>query len=161
VRVLSAVALIAAAVWLGGLLILGAVVAPIIFASVPAPTSADAMILVFRRFDSFAMSAAACVLVVEAVRACYTPVRRLDIARIAAAVLAAGLAVWEGVSLSPHIEALHRSGAVRGDGAAGVELDRVHEIAERSAQIELLLLVLLIVLHAFSLPRAERRGAPA
>jgi uncharacterized membrane protein len=150
------VALLATAVWLGGLLVLGAVVAPIVFSTVPAPVSADAMIAVFRRFDSIAMSAAACVLVVEAVRARRAAVRRLDLARIGAALLAAALAVWEGMSLSPRIEALHRSGAIRGLGSAGMELDAIHKLARTDAQIELVLLVILVVLQAFSLAPVER-----
>ena len=45
------VALLAIAVWLGGLLALGAVVAPVVFSMVSMPASADAMTTVFRRFD--------------------------------------------------------------------------------------------------------------
>ncbi len=158
---LSTVALVAVGVWLGGLVALGAIAAPIVFAMVPAPTSADAMVVVFRRFDSVTMSAAACVLVVEAVRARFAPVRRLDLARIAASGLASALAVWEGVSLSPRIEALHRSGAIRGLGSAGMELDRVHETARMVGQVELLLLVVVVALHAFSLAPVQRKPGDA
>ena len=51
VRIATAISTLAAAVWLGGILVLGAIVAPIVFHEVPAPTSADAMTHVFLRFD--------------------------------------------------------------------------------------------------------------
>ena len=46
-------------VWLGGLVALGAIAAPVVFAIVPMPASADAMTVVFRRFDLVAMACAA------------------------------------------------------------------------------------------------------
>ena len=68
-RTLAIVALLAVAVWLGGLVALGAVAAPVVFSTVPWPSSADAMSIVFRRFDAVAMACAAIVLATEAVRA--------------------------------------------------------------------------------------------
>src|SRR5271165_1109743 len=68
-RAASSVALLALAVWLGGLVALGAITAPIVFAVAPYPQSADAMTLVFRRFDHVAMACAAFVLGAEAVKA--------------------------------------------------------------------------------------------
>jgi putative copper export protein len=43
VTTIAIVQLLSIAVWAGGLLALGAIVAPIVFRTVPAPTSADAM----------------------------------------------------------------------------------------------------------------------
>jgi len=68
-RTLAIVALLAVAVWLGGLAALGAVAAPVVFSTVPWPSSADAMSIVFRRFDAVAMACAAIVLSTEAIRA--------------------------------------------------------------------------------------------
>ena len=68
-RILTIVALLAVAVWLGGLTALGAVAAPVVFSTVPWPSSADAMTIVFRRFDAVAMACAAIVLATEAARA--------------------------------------------------------------------------------------------
>ena len=56
------VTLLALSLWLGGMIVLGAVVAPIVFSVLPLPTSADAMTLVFRRFDAIAVTSAAIVL---------------------------------------------------------------------------------------------------
>jgi hypothetical protein len=147
-------ALLAAAVWLGGLLALGAIAAPVVFSVVPAPTSADAMTLVFQRFDRVAMTCSALVLIAEgglALSARGARFRAIDVARIASGALAAALAVVEGAIVSPKIAALHASGAIRGLGPAGLELARAHDLAERCGQGQLILLTTLIVLHVVSL----------
>jgi hypothetical protein len=148
--VLEAAALLALAVWLGGFATLGAVVAPLVFGIVSAPESADAMTAVFRRFDSIAIGCAIVVLVVEGAHAVLRrPVLRRDVARGALGVAAAALAIAQATVVSPHIERLHREGAVRGLGAAGLELDQVHHLAESLAKTELTLLLVVLVLHAF------------
>jgi hypothetical protein len=154
---LEAVALLAIAVWLGGFATLGAVVAPLVFGLVAAPESADAMTAVFRRFDSIAIVCAVVVLVVEGAHAALRrSLFRRDLARGAFAVGAAALAIVEATVVSPHIERLHREGAIRGLGQAGLELDAVHHLAESLAKTELTLLTVVLVLHAF---RFQRAGA--
>ena len=112
---IAAIQLLALAVWAGGLLALGAVVAPIVFRVVPAPTSADAMTLVFRRFDVVAIVCAAVALVAEAAFAVRGgKVTRADLARGLCLVGAAALAITIGTWLSPGISELHRGGAIRG-----------------------------------------------
>jgi Domain of unknown function (DUF4149) len=153
---LEALSLLALSVWLGGFGILGAVVAPLVFGIVPAPASADAMTAVFRRFDSVAIACAVIVLVVEGAHAYLrAPLLRRDLVRAGLAVVAGGLAVVEATVISPHIEALHLAGAVRGLGAAGLELDSVHHTAESLAKIELTLLVIVLAIHAFRGDRAH------
>jgi putative copper export protein len=158
-RIATAVGIIAAGAWLGGLATLGAVVAPIVFRNVPAPTSADAMTLVFRRWDKVAIACAALVLLAEGARAVLrAPVRRVDLARIALAGLAAGLALWTGLSLSPHVEALHRAGAIRGLGPDGLELEAVHRVAEASGKGQVYALLAVLVLYALSPGEAKPRA---
>ncbi len=148
-RTLSAVALLAAAAWLGGLVALGAVVAPVVFALVSWPSNADAMTIVFRHFDLVAMSCGALLLATEAVRAVAgAPSSRLDQGRAVLSLLAAGGAVFEGVHVSPRIAALHAAGAIRGVGGPGIELARLHDLAESCGKAQVLLLVIVIVLHA-------------
>ena len=74
--VAGSLALLAAGVWLGGIVVLGAIVAPTVFGIVPAPTSADAMTVVFVSFDKIAMTAAAIVAVAEVVRSRAAPAHR-------------------------------------------------------------------------------------
>jgi hypothetical protein len=158
-------ALLALGVWVGGMFALGAIAAPVVFGTVPAPTSADAMTIVFRRFDRVAI---ACVLVVLAVEAALvlaprwtgsTRITRVDVARVGAAVVAAACAFAGGLFVSPKIEALHRAGAIRGLGPAGLELESAHRLAERLGSAELALATIVIALHVVSLVRKGLRLA--
>jgi hypothetical protein len=164
-RSLSIVALLAVAVWLGGLIALGAIAAPVVFSHVSFPASADAMTLVFRRFDAVAMASAAVVLGTEAVRpAAGMPFARPDHARALVSLLAAALAVFEGVKVSPRIADLHAAGAIRGVDAAGVELARLHDLAETCGKAQLVLLAIVVGLHVIALSSpagASPRSRPA
>lgn len=149
-----AVYLLALVPWAGGLVVLGAIVAPTVFRNVPAPASADAMTIVFRRFDALAISCALVCLVMEAVLAARGgKPARLDLVRGLGTVVAAGCAITVGAWLSPGIHALHRGGAIRGSGPDGLELEKLHQLAETTSKIELSLLLAVIVL---TLLRARR-----
>jgi len=156
----SVASALAVAIWLGGLVALGAITAPIVFTVVSMPQSADAMTLVFRRFDVVAMSCAAIALAAEATRTlARVPFARLDHARAAVTTLAAIAATYEGTNVSPRIAALHMSGAVRGLGPAGIELSRLHDIAEACGKAEVLLLLAVVALQVIcSTRRPEVRG---
>jgi uncharacterized membrane protein len=148
-RVLDVLSILSVALWLGGLLILGAVVAPTVFGMVPAPYSADAMTVVFRRFDVVAFGCAVVLLVAEVGRALVRkPLLRLDVARMAFACVAAGLVVLQATVLSPKIAHLHESGAVRGLAEAGMELEAIHRLSETVAKLELALLLAIVILLA-------------
>lgn len=155
---LDALNLLAVALWLGGLVALGAIVAPTVFHNVPMPTAADAMTRVFRRFDRIAMACAAVAVITEALRLRARPSSRAGWLAAGLVVVAAALAVVEGVHFSPAIESLHRSGAVRGRGASGQELDELHRWAERLAKIEVALLFAVLASFPF---RAFRLNASA
>ena len=163
-RVLSIVALLAVAVWLGGLTALGAVAAPVVFSTVPWPSSADAMSIVFRRFDTVAMACAVIVLVTEAVRpVAGVALARLDHGRAFLSLLAAVAAVVEGVDDLAADRRFHAAGAIRGAGEAGLELARLHDWAERCGKTELLLLALVLGLHVVSAVEGfhpQRRKTP-
>lgn len=149
-----AVYLFALALWLGGLVVLGAIVAPTVFRIVPAPSSADAMTIVFRKFDAVAISCALVCLFAEAALAWRGgKATRLDVVRSVTLVGASGCAITVGAWLSPAIQNLHRSGAVRNFGPDGTELERLHRIAESTAKIELAFLTAVLV---FTLLRARR-----
>jgi hypothetical protein len=153
----SIVSGLSVAIWLGGLVALGAVTAPIVFAVAPMPQSADAMTQVFRRFDFIAMTCAALVLASEAARLIgRVPFHRLDQVRAAVGVLAAAVTTYEGVDVAPRIASLHLEGAVRGVGAAGMELNRLHGVAELLGKTSVVLLVALVVLQAITASRPAR-----
>jgi hypothetical protein len=160
-RATAVAALVAVAVWLGGLLALGAIAAPVVFGTVAMPASADAMTVVFRRFDTVAMACAAIVLATEATQVlARVPRGRADHLRAGAGALAAALAVFEGVSVSPRIAALHAGGAIRGLGDAGQELARLHDVAEWCGKTEVVLLLAIVVTQVLALS-SSARGARA
>ena len=162
VTIIAVVQLLAIAFWAGGLITLGAIVAPIVFRVVHAPESADAMTLVFGRFDSVAISSAAIALVAEAAFALRGGrVTRTDLGRAACLVVAAGLAIAIGAWLSPGIAELHRSGAIRGLGDGGLALERMHHLAERLAKAELLLLLAVFILTVAKAGRDNGGRDPA
>jgi hypothetical protein len=157
----ATLAVVCLGIWVGGLVALGACAAPIVFHVVPAPLSGDAMGAVFRRFDQVAITCGVVVLACEAVRlrtaALSTAPKRtvFERTRTALAVVAAGAAIYGGARLSPTIVALHAAGAVRGFGADGAELERVHKLAESVAKIEVFAGLLLLALHVTTLWRVE------
>ncbi len=153
---LASVQIAAVAVWAGGLVALGAIAAPLVFGIVPAPYSADAMTAVFRRFDSIAVTCALVVLAADAVRTIRAGDLHVRYALRsstfgAAAVLASVQAVW----LSPAIDSLHRSGAIRGLGEAGLALEKTHRYAELFGKWQLGLLMVGIVFLVGSLVRPK------
>ncbi len=148
---------LAVAVWLGGLVALGALTAPIVFRVAPMPQSADAMTLIFRRFDMVAMACASLVLASEAARiVARVPFAKLERARLGVGLLAAIVTTYQASQVSPRIAELHASGAVRGVGAAGLELSRLHDTAELCGKATVVLLVALVVLHALTSGDARR-----
>ncbi len=166
-RITSTVALVAAAVWTGGMLTLGALVAPVVFTMIPAPGAADAMTVVFQRFDTVAL---VCVAVIVASEACRSfgaaagpgpgpgeGVGRLDLARMAAGALGAALVLLQALWITPVIAALHRGGAIRGVGPDGLELDRIHGYAETCGKAQATVGLALIAFHVFTIRRSKAR----
>jgi hypothetical protein len=165
-RAATALAVVSLALWLGGLMSLGAVAAPIVFRIVPAPLSGDAMGAVFRRFDALAVGCAVVVLGSEAVRIQarrHLGASRWDQLRAGACLAAAASAIYEAVVLSPGILSLHAAGAIRGFGSQGLELERLHDLAELTGKLEVTFCLLAIVLHVLTvgagvLPRRTTPG---
>ena len=157
-KILVTLALAAIGIWAGGMIALGAIAAPVVFGTVPAPTSADAMTIVFRRFDKLAVACVVIALLVEVSLAALRDrkITRLDLARGALAVIAAGCAIVGGAFVSPRIEALHRAGAIRGLGELGSELNAVHQLAERLGKAELVIALAIIALHVAALSPREK-----
>jgi hypothetical protein len=148
---------LAVAIWAGGLAVLGAIVAPTVFRNVAAPASADAMILVFRRFDAVAMTCGVVALVAEATLAFRGGrVTRLDVVRGIGLTIATGLAMAVGLWLAPGIAALHRDGAIRGSGESGMALERLHSLAEAAGKGQLFLLLAVLALVIVKVAKTPR-----
>jgi len=174
-RITSSIALVAASVWVGGLLALGAIVAPIVFTAIPRPEAVEAMTSVFQRFDLVAVTCVIVILSTEAWRAFgyvggdqggnrgaagRPRVGRLDLSRMLAGALGAVLVLSEALWITPAIVTLHRAGAVRGLGPMGLELDRMHGFAEACGKVQVLVALALIVLEvATVVPPLGRAGS--
>lgn len=153
-RIAATVAVLASGISVGGMVALGACAAPMVFRLAPAPYSGDAMGAAFARWDQIALGAAVTLLAAEVARtwAAGARARRLAarVRRIFAVIVAAS-AAYIGLSLSPHINDLHRSGARRGVGPEGVALDTIHRRAELVGKLETALGVALVGLHVLTL----------
>jgi hypothetical protein len=172
-RAAATAAVLAAGAWVGGMVAMGACAAPFVFEITPAPFSGYAMGSAFARFDKIALGAAVVLLGAEVVRTWASGGRARSIAariRRFTAFLMAACAAYIGLSLTPHINELHRAGAQRRVGPQGEELERTHKTAEAVGKAETGLGVLLVGLHVFTLaggrPRDEEEddytapGAP-
>jgi uncharacterized membrane protein len=153
-RATAIASLLGVVLWLGGLLALGAIAAPVVFSTVAMPASADAMSVVFRRFDAVATSCAAVVLASEAARVlARVPFGPVDHVRAGASAVAGSLALFVAASVSPRIAALHAAGVARGLGDAGAKLARLHDTAELCGTIQVALLVAVVVAQVIALTR--------
>ncbi|MEO7328936.1 MAG: DUF4149 domain-containing protein [Minicystis sp.] len=153
-RVAVVVAVLATGVWIGGMIALGACAAPFVFEIVPAPFSGYAMGSAFARFDKIAIGASALLLAAEVARTWAAGVhgRRpmARVRRLLAIVMAMG-AAYTGLTITPQIMSLHRDGARRGEGDAGVTLDRIHKRAELIGKAVTVGGVVLVALHVLTL----------
>jgi hypothetical protein len=158
-RLAAAVGALAAGLWVGGMVALGACAAPFVFQMTPAPFSGDAMGAAFARFDQIALGAAVTLLGAEVVRTYASGARaRLPAARIrrVLAVVMAACAAYGGLVLSPHILELHHAGARRGVGPLGEELERTHVRAESVGKLELALGATVVLLHVLTVATRRR-----
>jgi hypothetical protein len=150
-RALTVLQLLALGLWAGGLATLGAIVAPVVFRFVPAPHAADAMTVVFARFDRVAVACGIVAVTTEALlwlrarRASRGPVHVVRaMALLFAALIAVTMAFW----VTPTIAGLHAHGALRGIGEAGHALETFHHSAESLSKGELLVLCVALALRA-------------
>lgn len=143
---LDVVVLVSVLAYSGGLLALGAIVAPAVFRSGLAG-AADLMTTIFTRFDRVAI--ALCVLALLGEAASVTlrggPMTRPRIARGALVVLfALGVATQSGY-LSPKIARMHSEGVQRNVGEAGAEFDRTHNWSSRVGKLTVSLAIAAVV----------------
>ncbi|MBI4950774.1 MAG: DUF4149 domain-containing protein [Myxococcales bacterium] len=154
--VAAAIAVLAAGVWAGGMVALGACAAPFVFELTPYPASGHAMGAAFARFDSIAIGCAVVLLGAELVRSWVARRRRPTLwsrLRRLVAIGMAACAAFIGLRLTPHINELHQAGVRRNVGPEGVELESAHKQAEMLGKIEVGLAPLIVALHLFTLRR--------
>ena len=118
--------------WAAGLLIAGAIVAPVVFRVVPAPTSGDAMAIVFQRIDKTSLILAVVLAACEGVLAVLRrEILRKDLLRMALLALMVAGALTEALYFTPQIAALHAAGVIRDSSAGGLRMEELHHGASR------------------------------
>lgn len=154
-RIAASVAALSAGVFVGGMVAMGACAAPFVFKLTPAPFSGDAMGAAFMRFGQIALGASVLILGGEVVRTWASGKRGRSIAarirRMLAIVLAVA-AAYVGLTLTPRINELHRSGVRRGEGPQGEVLERTHKQAELVGKVQVALGIALVFLHVLTIP---------
>jgi Domain of unknown function (DUF4149) len=153
-RVATVVGVLAAGLYIGGLIALGACAAPAVFRLTPTPFSGDAMGAAFARFDQVAIGASVAALGSEIARtwAGGLPGRTIT-ARVRrfCAILMALAATYVGMALTPRINELHRAGVRRDETPQGQVLESVHRRAETVGKAGLLFAVGFVALGIFTL----------
>jgi hypothetical protein len=144
----------AVALWLFGWVVLGAIVAPVQFRTVPSPYAAEAMTTIFRRFDTIALACAAVVWMTDVLLGSGGDAR-LRVAKRSLAALATIALMLEAFLIAPRIEDLFRAGAIRGLGPDGETLNAWHRAAEGSGKLQVLALVILLALELVELATAK------
>jgi len=111
---------------------MGAIVAPAIFRTIPAPYSGDGMAVAFARFDRVAIGLLAVALLAEAGRGLFERrIGRWDRVRLSCVGVALLATVFVAMKVTPAIAALHVAGAMRGVGELGERLEAIHALASR------------------------------
>ncbi|MCC6748870.1 MAG: DUF4149 domain-containing protein [Deltaproteobacteria bacterium] len=136
VRLVEGAGALALHLWLGGLLVAGAVVAPLLFRELPRETAAPLMTRIFERFHAIGLGLVIVFVLCEVVIWLAARPRGLfGWLRGAAAAAVLGSALTLALTVTPTIASLHRAGARRGVGADGARLDQAHRMAESLAGV--------------------------
>ena len=158
------IATLAVALWLGGILALGAFAAPEVFGQLPRETAGSVMGTIFAKFDRLVLVVAGVLVFAEAVRVLTEGVPgRLGLARLIMAGALVALALTSALWLGPSINEMFENGIRRGVGDAGAEMDRLHHLAELLGKVAFLCatawLTLGIILHRRSAGSAGSNDA--
>ena len=124
------VATLAVALWLGGMLALGAIAAPEVFGQLEREVAGPVMGAIFGKFDRLVLVLIGVLIASEGVRVLIEGVRgKLALARIGTVLVLIGLALTSALWLGPSINELFEQGVRRGVGDAGDDMDRLHDLA--------------------------------
>ncbi|HRI69427.1 MAG TPA: DUF4149 domain-containing protein [Polyangium sp.] len=153
-RIATTVGVLAAGLYIGGLVALGACAAPAVFHLTPTPFSGDAMGAAFARFDQVAIGASVVALGSEIARTWSaglpgrtTPAR---IRRLCAIVMAL-CTTYIGMTLTPRINEMHKAGVRRDETPQGQVLEAIHRRAELVGKVGLFFGVAFVSLGIFTL----------
>lgn len=153
IRAVTTVYLAALAVWVGGIITVGIVTAPVVFAESPSRTVAgDVVGAVLARFDLFLLASLAVILITGAIKTIRDGIReRTAIIRVTGIVVMLAGLTWSLVVVKPQMEALRAEIAgfdtPAGDDARRAEFNELHDDSRQSLSLALLRAV--IALYAY------------
>lgn len=135
------------AVLIGGMLALGAFVAPTLFHHLPLQQAGQMMTMIFRRYDMVILAGILMLVAGECLRLLVLGLPTFIIARLRLllVMLLTGIAVFSLWRLHPQLEAYQRQGVTRGIGIAGQQFDRMHRQSETLYKTQMLLAVLVLL----------------
>ncbi len=147
-RLANVIEYLALSLMIGGMLALGAFVAPAIFGNLPLDEAAKVMTLIFRRYDGVMFVGLILIVFGEVVRMATSDAfsRLVHRIRYVGVVLLVCLSLFSLFVVNPKIAQFQHQGVVRGVGKAGIALDQTHRQAEMLYKTELSLEVLILIL---------------
>lgn len=142
------------ALTVGGILALGAFVAPALFRHFTVDEAGPVMTLIFRRYDTVLMISLVLILLGEGLRflAEGLNTRITGWLRYGIVVLFTVITLVSLVAIHPRMEVLQKAGIQRGVGESGMAFDRLHRQSESLYKAQLLLGGILLMLLAASVP---------
>lgn len=148
------------ALMIGGMLALGAFVAPALFANVPRLYAGKTMTLIFMRYDNVLLAGIILVVAGEVIRAAAIGIapRLISAVRLATVVLLTAMTAYSLFVIHPPIEQYQQQGVLRGVGEAGYRFDQLHKQSEALYKSQLLVAVVLLVLVAVAPRRRYQTG---
>lgn len=143
------------ALMIGGMLALGAFVAPAVFGNFPREAAGLVMTRIFRRYDAVLLVSLILVFAGETIRTVFLGSfgRWLDRVRYAVMIVLAVLTLFTVLIVHPQIESFQQAGVRRGVGEQGMAFDRLHRQSETLYKGGLALAVILLVLASIPAPR--------
>ncbi len=136
---------------IGGMLILGAFVAPVVFRNVVEPAAGDIMSPIFKRYDSLLLVCVCLLLVGEALRVLILGCPCIELGRetVRLIVWAAlvGLILYSVYGVNAQIYTMHQAGT-HVDPEHLAQFSKVHKLSEQLFKTECFLGLILLVLNA-------------
>jgi hypothetical protein len=149
---------LALCLWLGGLVVAGAVVAPVTFGALERAEAGRVMGEVFRRLNTIGIVCGGILLFALAMEAASVQpsLTRSRVVRAASVAVALGLGLYMGFALFPEMETLRRE--MRAASSPPAEFQQLHELSRRLISTQMLLLLFSLVLSAAVFARAQMQA---
>lgn len=140
------------AVIIGGILVVGAFTAPVIFKHFPRHEAGEALTVIFRRFDIVLLVSLGLVVLGEILRIAFghfSLTAPVSIARYAILAVTAGMLLYSTLSVNAEIERMQQAGIHPGATGEGLRFARTHKLSENLYKASVLGAALLVVLTPF------------